>query len=165
MRLKSIPTERLSKRQSPRSDMPLQPAGCNAQKHRSKPAEVKARSHLRILTLSAMVPLLRTRLALPRGGWSTGHFSRWANKVNTWDPAAIAAADDELRVKRHLQAASNCEPSLTHLFRLSKADFHAMSRRSSSTPIRDALCPDPSASDSTIASGHGDGRSQSVSRS
>jgi hypothetical protein len=31
--------------------------------------------------------------------------SRWCNKLNSWDPAAIAAADDELRLKRHLQVA------------------------------------------------------------
>jgi hypothetical protein len=31
--------------------------------------------------------------------------SRWVNRVNTWDPDAIALADDELRLKAHLKAA------------------------------------------------------------
>jgi hypothetical protein len=31
--------------------------------------------------------------------------SRWVNRVTTWDPTAIAQADDELRLKAHLRAA------------------------------------------------------------
>jgi hypothetical protein len=34
-----------------------------------------------------------------------GTLCRWVNRINTWDPEAIAAADDELRLKRHLKAA------------------------------------------------------------
>jgi hypothetical protein len=30
---------------------------------------------------------------------------RWINRVNSWDPEAIALADDELRLKAHLKAA------------------------------------------------------------
>jgi hypothetical protein len=41
----------------------------------------------------------------PRAGGPLGTFSRWANKLTSWDPAAIAAADDELCMKRHLKAA------------------------------------------------------------
>jgi hypothetical protein len=41
----------------------------------------------------------------PRTGGPLGTFSRWANKLTSWDPAAIAAADDELCMKRHLKAA------------------------------------------------------------
>jgi hypothetical protein len=34
-----------------------------------------------------------------------GTLCRWVNRVNTWDPIAIAAADDELTLRRHLKAA------------------------------------------------------------
>jgi hypothetical protein len=34
-----------------------------------------------------------------------GVMCRWVNKVTTWDPEAIAMADDELTLKRHLKAA------------------------------------------------------------
>jgi hypothetical protein len=34
-----------------------------------------------------------------------GTLCRWSNRINSWDPTAIAEADDELRLKRHLKAA------------------------------------------------------------
>jgi hypothetical protein len=34
-----------------------------------------------------------------------GTLCRWSNRINSWDPEAIAAADDELALKRHLKAA------------------------------------------------------------
>jgi hypothetical protein len=34
-----------------------------------------------------------------------GNLCRWSNRITSWDPAAIAQADDELRLKRHLKAA------------------------------------------------------------
>jgi hypothetical protein len=34
-----------------------------------------------------------------------GTLCRCVNKLNTWDPTAIAEADDELALKRHLKAA------------------------------------------------------------
>jgi hypothetical protein len=33
-----------------------------------------------------------------------GNLCRWCNRVTTWDPEAIALADDELRLKAHLKA-------------------------------------------------------------
>jgi hypothetical protein len=34
-----------------------------------------------------------------------GTFSRWVNKVTSWDPTAIALSDDEVRARNHLKAA------------------------------------------------------------
>jgi hypothetical protein len=34
-----------------------------------------------------------------------GTLCRWSNRITSWDPQAIAEADDELRLKRHLKAA------------------------------------------------------------
>jgi hypothetical protein len=34
-----------------------------------------------------------------------GALCRWVNRVTSWDPQMIAAADDELRLKAHLKAA------------------------------------------------------------
>ncbi len=45
----------------------------------------------------------RSRHFLQRQSNELGNFSRWANRVNTWDPKAIALADDELCLKRHLK--------------------------------------------------------------
>jgi hypothetical protein len=40
-----------------------------------------------------------------RQGNELAALSRWVNRVTTWDPTAIALADDELRLKAHLRAA------------------------------------------------------------
>lgn len=59
----------------------------------------------------------KTRRISLRASNQLGTLSRWANKVNTWDPKAIAAADDELTLKRHLKAARSlyrfCEEFIT----------------------------------------------------
>jgi hypothetical protein len=34
-----------------------------------------------------------------------GNLSRWVNRITSWDPKAIAQADDELTLRRHLKAA------------------------------------------------------------
>jgi hypothetical protein len=34
-----------------------------------------------------------------------GTLCRWVNRITSWDPIAVALADDELRLKRHLKAA------------------------------------------------------------
>ena len=47
----------------------------------------------------------RTRRIPERRSDQLGNFCRWANRVNTWDAEAIALADDELCLKRHLKTA------------------------------------------------------------
>jgi hypothetical protein len=42
---------------------------------------------------------------LQRQSDQLGALCRWACRINSWDPAAIAAADDELCLKRRLKAA------------------------------------------------------------
>jgi hypothetical protein len=46
-----------------------------------------------------------TRIGAVRQSDQLGSLCRWANKINSWDPEAIAAADDELALKRRLKAA------------------------------------------------------------
>jgi hypothetical protein len=47
----------------------------------------------------------RTQQPRERQSDQLGTFSRWVNKVTSWDPTAIALSDDEVRARNHLKAA------------------------------------------------------------
>jgi hypothetical protein len=54
---------------------------------------------------TAQTGVTRTRRILERRSDQLGNFCRWANRINTWDPEAIALADDDLCLKRRLKTA------------------------------------------------------------